>query len=108
MGTCPGFDATLRATARRRLQGARLVTAPVTIAFGSRDRVLLRHQSRHLGELPPHTRTAALPGCGHLPMTDDPALVADLIITSATRTSATPVSAARGRTTEAGRVFPAG
>ena len=85
LGTCPGFDATLQATARRRLQGARLVAAPVTVAFGSRDRVLLRHQSRHLGELPPTTRTAALPGCGHLPMTDDPALVADLIITSATR-----------------------
>jgi pimeloyl-ACP methyl ester carboxylesterase len=83
LGTCPGFDATLKATARRRLRGAQQVIAPVTVAFGSRDVVLLRHQSRNFGELPPDTRSATLPGCGHLPMTDDPARVADLIITSA-------------------------
>jgi pimeloyl-ACP methyl ester carboxylesterase len=90
LGTCPGFDTTLKATARRRLHGAQQVTAPVTVAFGSRDVVLLRHQSRNLGELPPHTRSSTLPGCGHLPMTDDPARVAHLIITSATRASAAP------------------
>ena len=90
LGTCPGFDATLKATARRRLRGAQQITAPVTVAFGSRDLVLLRHQSRNLGELPPGTRSAALPGCGHLPMTDDPARVTDLIITTASRASAAP------------------
>ena len=83
LGTCPGFGATLAATAHRRIRGAQHVTAPVTVAFGSRDIVLLKHQSRHLGELPPDIRTAALPGCGHLPMTDDPARVANLIITTA-------------------------
>ena len=88
LGTCPGFDATLNATARRRLHGAQEVTAPVTVAFGSRDVVLLKHQSRNLGELPPDTRSAALPGCGHLPMSDDPARVTDLIITAASRASA--------------------
>lgn len=95
LGTCPGFDATLAATARRRIRGAQQVTAPVTVTFGSRDIVLLKHQSRQLGELPPGTRTAALPGCGHLPMTDDPAAVADLIITSTSR--ATLSSPATGR-----------
>jgi pimeloyl-ACP methyl ester carboxylesterase len=89
LGTCPGFDATLKATARRRLHGAQQVTAPVTVTFGSRDLVLLRHQSRHLGELPPDTRSSTLPGCGHVPMTDDPAGVTDLIITSASRAPAT-------------------
>ena len=92
LGTCPGFDATLKATARRRLRGAQQITAPVTVAFGSRDFVLLKHQARNLGELPPGTRSATLPGCGHLPMTDDPARVTDLIITSATRASAVPAS----------------
>jgi pimeloyl-ACP methyl ester carboxylesterase len=87
-GTCPGYDATLQATAHRRIHGARHVTAPVTVAFGSRDFVLLKHQSRHLGELPPGTWSRTLPGCGHLPVTDDPAGVADLIITSAARTAA--------------------
>ena len=87
LGTCPGFDAALKATRRRRIRGAQQVTAPVTVAFGSRDLVLLRHQSRNLGELPPGTQSAALPGCGHLPMTDDPARVTDLIVTSAARAS---------------------
>jgi pimeloyl-ACP methyl ester carboxylesterase len=87
VGTCPGFDATLTATARRRIRGAQQVAAPVTVAFGSRDVVLLRRQSRDLGELPPATRSSTLPGCGHLPMTDDPARVTDLIITSAGRAS---------------------
>ena len=97
LGTCPGFDATLKATARRRLCGAQQVTAPVTVAFGSRDVVLLRHQSRHLGQLPPNTRSSTLPGCGHLPMTDDPARVTDLIITSASRALAAPGSSPAGQ-----------
>lgn len=88
LGACPGFGATLKATARRRLRDAQQVAAPVTVAFGSRDVVLLRHQSRDLGELPPGTRSSTLPGCGHLPMSDDPAGVSDLIIASASRSSA--------------------
>jgi pimeloyl-ACP methyl ester carboxylesterase len=84
MGRCPGFDATLRATLLRHYEAtSRPVTAPVTVAFGSRDRLLLRRQSRHLDELPAGTRVAELPGCGHVPMADDPAAVAALITASA-------------------------
>lgn len=79
MGQCPGFDATLRATTRRHVQNAQQLTAPVTLAFGSRDVVLLKHQSRHLWALPAGTRASVLPGCGHVPMSDDPARVLDLI-----------------------------
>jgi pimeloyl-ACP methyl ester carboxylesterase len=82
LGTCPGYDATLDATARRRLVGAQQVAAPVTVAFGSRDFVLVRHQWRNLGELPSHTKSSTLPGCGHVPMSDDPGRVTDLIIAS--------------------------
>jgi pimeloyl-ACP methyl ester carboxylesterase len=64
--------------------GTMPITAPVTVAFGSRDVLLLRG-SRQLGQLPPQTRTEALPGCGHLPMADDPAAVAALIIRTATQ-----------------------
>jgi pimeloyl-ACP methyl ester carboxylesterase len=85
MGTCPGFEDTLKATLRRRFVAATPIDAPTTVAFGSRDRLLLRHQSRHLDELPAHTRIGALPGCGHVPMTDDPAAVAGLIRRSAGR-----------------------
>ncbi|HEY1325214.1 MAG TPA: alpha/beta fold hydrolase [Streptosporangiaceae bacterium] len=85
LGTCPGFDAVLQATLTRRYLATKPIEAPVTVAFGSRDLVLLRHQSRHLDQLPPGTRLATLPGCGHLSAADDPAAVADLISESTAR-----------------------
>jgi pimeloyl-ACP methyl ester carboxylesterase len=83
MGTCPGFGATLKAMAARRYHPGRPIDAPVTVAFGSRDRLLLRHQSRHLDGLPPDTQLRTLPGCGHVPMADAPLAVAALITASA-------------------------
>lgn len=85
MGTCPGFDATLKATATRRYLSGPPIDTPVTVAFGSRDLLLLRYQSRHLSELPPGTRLETLPGCGHVPMADDPLAVTALITASAAR-----------------------
>ncbi|HEY7174125.1 MAG TPA: hypothetical protein VH442_04350, partial [Micromonosporaceae bacterium] len=85
MGTCPGFDAALAATLPRRYQGGRPILAPVTVAFGSRDALLLPRLSRHLDELPPGTRVGELPGCGHVPTTDNPAAVVALIRDSAGR-----------------------
>jgi pimeloyl-ACP methyl ester carboxylesterase len=85
MGTCPGFDATLAATATRRCLASTPMGAPVTVAFGSRDILLPRRQARHLDQLPPATREEALPGCGHVPMADDPAAVAALISRTAAR-----------------------
>src|SRR6266566_110532 len=41
LGTCPGFDATLAATATRRYRAGPPIDAPVTVAFGSHDRLLL-------------------------------------------------------------------
>jgi pimeloyl-ACP methyl ester carboxylesterase len=86
MGACPGFDATMTATATRRYLAAAPINAPLTVAFGSRDKLLLRHQARHLDQLPPGTRLQALPGCGHVPMADDPGAVTALITRSAQRT----------------------
>ena len=87
MGTCPGFEAALAATARRRYLAAAPIAAPVTLAFGSRDILLLRRQSRHTDQLPPGTRVETLPGCGHLPVADDPGAVAELITRTAARVS---------------------
>lgn len=45
----------------------------VTIAWGTRDVVLLaRSQSRRARLRLPHARHLPLPGCGHLPFSDDP------------------------------------
>jgi pimeloyl-ACP methyl ester carboxylesterase len=85
MGSCTGFEATLKATSSRHYVSRHSIAAPVTVAFGSRDLLLRRHRSRHLHELPPSTRTALLPGCGHVPMNDDPDAVVDVIRKSTRR-----------------------
>jgi pimeloyl-ACP methyl ester carboxylesterase len=88
MGTCPGFAEVMRATDRRSYVATRPVDAPVTVAFGTRDRILLARQSRHVDELPSGTRVESLPGCGHVAMSDDPDAVAALIRTGARRAQA--------------------
>jgi pimeloyl-ACP methyl ester carboxylesterase len=82
MGNCPGFDATLTATLDCHYVAGTAIDAPVTVAFGGRDRLLPR-RARRLDELPAETHVATLPQCGHVPMTDDPAAVT-AVITEAT------------------------
>ncbi|MDL2078097.1 alpha/beta fold hydrolase [Streptomyces sp. GXMU-J15] len=53
---------------------------PVTVAWGTRDRVLLRRQGIRAKQIIPRARLVRLPGCGHVPMNDDPALVARVIL----------------------------
>jgi pimeloyl-ACP methyl ester carboxylesterase len=87
VATSPGFDAAFSATLRRHYQASTPIDAPVTVAFGSRDRLLLRHQSRSVAELPSDTHVVTLPEAGHVPMTDDPRAVAALIAASTARAS---------------------
>lgn len=53
---------------------------PVTVAWGTRDRVLPRRQGVRAKRVIPGARLVRLPGCGHVPMNDDPALVARVIL----------------------------
>ncbi|MGW3401875.1 alpha/beta fold hydrolase [Streptomyces zhihengii] len=53
---------------------------PVTIAWGERDRLLLRRQGVRAKRTIPGARLVRLPGCGHVPMNDDPALVARVVL----------------------------
>lgn len=52
---------------------------PVTIAWSARDRVLFPGQRRRAQRMVPHADVFRLEGCGHVPMIDDPALVAQTI-----------------------------
>jgi pimeloyl-ACP methyl ester carboxylesterase len=54
--------------------------APTTIAWGTKDRILLRRQFARAHNIVPKARFEDLPGCGHVPMNDDPELVARLIL----------------------------
>ncbi|MFE3634417.1 alpha/beta fold hydrolase [Streptomyces cellostaticus] len=74
-----GFDATLRAGATVRFTDG-LPGLPVTVAWGSQDRLLVRRQGVRAKTIIPHARLVRLPGCGHVPMNDDPALVARVIL----------------------------
>jgi pimeloyl-ACP methyl ester carboxylesterase len=80
MAGAPGFRETLRALEKERFTGGDAISVPVTVAFGTRDRVLLPWVARHRDELPAQTRWVRLRGCGHVPMVDDPAATADLLL----------------------------
>lgn len=53
---------------------------PVTIAWGERDMILLPYQARIAARRMPHAHHVALPGCGHVPMADNPELVASVLL----------------------------
>jgi pimeloyl-ACP methyl ester carboxylesterase len=72
MANAPGFRETLRALERTRFTDGADITVPVTVGFGTRDRVLLPGVARRRDQLPDHTRWVSLPGCGHVAMLDDP------------------------------------
>ncbi|GGL87677.1 hydrolase [Streptomyces fumigatiscleroticus] len=53
---------------------------PVTVAWGSSDRLLVPRQGIRAKRIVPRARLVRLPGCGHVPMSDDPALVARVVL----------------------------
>ncbi|MGH8517581.1 MAG: alpha/beta fold hydrolase [Panacagrimonas sp.] len=71
------FDATLGAS--HRFTGGERIRVPVTVAFGTRDWLLTRSCQTRDG-LPAHTRWIQPRGWGHVPMWDDPAAVARVIL----------------------------
>lgn len=75
----PGFGAHLAATRRERFRDGHGIDVPVTVAWGERER-LIPAKARLDDELPAHARRVDLPGCGHVPMWDDPKLVARTIL----------------------------
>ncbi|WP_405014326.1 alpha/beta fold hydrolase [Kitasatospora sp. NBC_01539] len=84
-----GFAPTLAAGRRVRWAGD-LGGVPVTVAWGTRDRILLRRQGVRALEQLPGARLVRLPGCGHVPMSDDPALVGRVILDTCASGTAAP------------------
>ncbi|MFD8823880.1 alpha/beta fold hydrolase [Streptomyces sp. NPDC059605] len=74
-----GFHQTL-AAGRDALFTDDVPGLPVTVAWGGRDRILLRRQGVRAKRVIPDARLVRLPGCGHVPMNDDPALVSRVIL----------------------------
>ncbi|MFF4253581.1 alpha/beta fold hydrolase [Streptomyces sp. NPDC001663] len=74
-----GFDDTLRSGSAVRFTDD-IPGLPVTVAWGTRDMLLVRRQGVRAKRIIPRARLVRLPGCGHCPMNDDPALVARVIL----------------------------
>jgi pimeloyl-ACP methyl ester carboxylesterase len=93
------FAATLRAGRARCLFTGDIPGVPVTIAWGTRDRLLPPRQAARVKALIPGARLIALPGCGHVPMYDASELVAR-VIREAAASACAPASGASRRGVE--------
>lgn len=80
MREATGFEATLRAGRTSDLFTGTITGIPVTIAWGTQDRILSPRQARRAMAMLPQARLVWLPGCGHVPVNDAPGLVAKLIV----------------------------
>jgi pimeloyl-ACP methyl ester carboxylesterase len=83
LSAATGWDGTLTALDGKRYSpppGG--LDVPVTLAWGAKDRLLPPRQRYRVHELLPQARVGLLPGCGHLPMWDDPELVTRAVLTS--------------------------
>jgi pimeloyl-ACP methyl ester carboxylesterase len=80
----PAFDLVARA-GRRYVYGCPPPTVPVTVIWGSRDRILWPRQARRAAALLPEANHVMLRGGGHIPMSDEPERVAELILATCAR-----------------------
>jgi pimeloyl-ACP methyl ester carboxylesterase len=80
-----GFHPTLVAGGKI-IFASRVYQVPVTIAWGTRDVLFRRPRALAVTQLIPHARLLRLPGCGHVPMNDNPELVAHVLLTGSDTT----------------------
>jgi pimeloyl-ACP methyl ester carboxylesterase len=71
----PGYDAVNAAMRAGRFQGLERIAVPLTFGWPDRDRLVARPR-----QLPASARNVVLHDCGHVPMWDDPAQVADILL----------------------------
>jgi pimeloyl-ACP methyl ester carboxylesterase len=77
--TAVGFRPAL-AAGETLLFGGEMPDVPVTVAWGGRDLIVFRPRARLVKSLIPQATLLRLPGCGHVPMSDNPALVAHVLL----------------------------
>lgn len=80
LAASPGFDSTLAAL-EEPFSGGERIDVPVTIAWGTRDRLLWPFpQARRAVKAIPGARHVPIRGAGHVPMWDDPDEVIRLLL----------------------------
>jgi len=78
----PGFEATVPHTFDKQPRGLNEIDVPVLILWGTRDVLLLPRQATRFERAIPGSEVRYLKGLGHLPMSDDPELLAELVATT--------------------------
>lgn len=76
----PGFTAVNRAMRAGAFTRLAEIEVPVTLVWPERDRLIARPRST-----PEGIRHVLLPGCGHVPMWDDPLAVAEALLSGSRR-----------------------
>ncbi len=76
----PGFDVTRRALFAERFPPQGQPDVPVTIAWGTRDLLLIPRQARRAARRFPNAQLVRLRGCGHTPFWDAPEACVALIL----------------------------
>lgn len=80
LARAPGWEATLPISREYAFHDGGELRVPVTIGWGTRDRLLIPRQAERARARLPRARHVPLPGCGHIPMSDDPEGVAALLL----------------------------
>lgn len=80
LARAPGWEATIPMGREYFFRDGDELRVPVTIGWGTRDRLLIPRQAERARAALPHARHVPLPGCGHIPMSDDPDGVAALLL----------------------------
>ena len=75
----PGFDPTLDVVADCQASGLNTIRCPVLVLWGTRDVILPPRQGRRFERIIPDCELRYLKGLGHVPMSDDPDLLAAAI-----------------------------
>jgi pimeloyl-ACP methyl ester carboxylesterase len=83
LAEAPWFDATLPALKPFQFSDGEQIAVPVTIAWGSKGRLLLPRQAPRAAAAIPRARVLMLDGCGHVPTWDDPERVAQVLLDGA-------------------------
>jgi pimeloyl-ACP methyl ester carboxylesterase len=79
----PAFDAAMEAFRHYTFRDADAARGtPVTIAWGTRDALLIPRQAARARRVMPWARHVALRGCGHVPFHDDPEAVVAVMLSS--------------------------
>jgi pimeloyl-ACP methyl ester carboxylesterase len=80
LASAPWFDETLPSLRAFEFSDDGSMPVPVTVAWGSKDRLLVPRQARRAAHAIPRARVLMLHGCGHVPTWDDPDQVASVIL----------------------------